>query len=353
MLYYIDIYFFLLRRILLDKNYTIKKVISVIMLMVLSFCINYIPTPYKVICFILIPILSGITGYLCSRADIIKITITSLILMMGSLCIKSPDIKSVYESLEMFVLMYPFSVFAGISIKKKSDFRTIYTYSVLIFILGIMLIMLKMSVVDKINIMDTYIREPLRLMMDSNLMFGQLASSMGNQSLTPEYINIIADSIAYSTPAVMIIATMIIMIVYIYILKRIVKFINKDEKFENIISFSRLKLKRTTVLVLFVMYLISLFASGMFGIITGNIISILTVMCTGCGLSLIDFYFRKYIRSSILRIIIYITFFTFVSFVFALFTFINPLTILSLLGMIDASRDFRKIDNFNIRILFK
>jgi len=352
-LYYIEVFIFIARRIPLEKKYTLTKAILVLIFLLSAASVGFVAQPYTAINCILISLCLGGIGYYCTKFDIVKAAIGLLSVLLVSFYIANPGLNSLYNGFRIFVIICPASLIAGVYIKKKSDFATIYTFSVLAFVLSIMLLMLKISVIDNVNIMDVYIRQPLKLVFNANLALHDLPLPVDKALFTPEYIKAIADSIAYSMPSAIIISAMVIIYIYIYFLKKIIKLINKNEKFENMVCFSHLKIKRTTVLTLFVLYLISLFASGMFGIIAGNIISILTVMCTACGFSVIDFYFKKSIRSTVLRIIIYISLFMFLSVIFALFTFSSPIMLISLIGMIDASRDFRKIDKTNIRIIFK
>lgn len=337
----------------MDKKNTLTKAILLLIFLFSAACISFVAQPYSALICIVLSFCIGALGYYCSKTDTIKITIGLFVILLGSFYISSQQINSLYSGLRVFLLICPVSLVAGISIKKKNDFESVYTLSVLSLVLSIMLIMLKVSMVDKINIMDEYIRKPIKMVFEANLAIHDFPLPVDAALLTPEYLKIIADSIAYSMPSSIIIGVMIIVFIYIYFLKKIIKLVNKDEKFENMACFSHLKIKRSTALTLFMLYLISLFASGMFGIIAGNIISILIVMCTVCGISLIDFYFKKAIKSAALRILIYITSFIFISVIFALFTFSSPLMLLSLVGMIDATRDFRKIDKSKIRIIFK
>lgn len=337
----------------MEKKYTVAKITMVTLLLILSICFYIIPPVYSTVIFILFAFCAGGVGYLYKTSDLIKIAIVSYLTATLSFYIKTPDITAFYFAFRDFLFLYPTAALTGYLLKKKYDFKTLYTYSVLSFVLCIMLYMLKLSAIDGINIMDKYIRQPVKFMMDTNIMLHDLPISADATIFTPEYVELIVESIAYSVPSVIIIASMFLVFTYIFVLKRIIKLINKDEKFENMVSFSNLKLKRTTVVTLFALYLVSIFSSGMFGIVIGNIISVLIIMCTACGLSLIDFYFKKAIRYSIIRITTYILLFAVISLVFALYTFMNPFMLLALIGMIDASRDFRKIDKSNIRIIFK
>ena len=56
--------------------------------------------------------------------------------------------------------------------------------------------------------------------------------------------------------------------------------------------------------------------------------------------------FKIKIKNKVIGIIAFVL-------LFALLPFVNPLMLIALVGMIDASRDFRKIDKFDIKIIFK
>ena len=85
-------------------------------------------------------------------------------------------------------------------------------------------------------------------------------------------------------------------------------------------------------------------SSSVIGIVAGNIVSVLSIACMGCGFSVVDFYFKKKVRFSFTRIVIYFFGIILLSVVTGFIGFLNPYLVFMFIGMIDASRDFRKIE---------
>lgn len=336
----------------MNKSSNVKKSICIGLFLIASFLFNIVPHSYSLLMYSLLAISFGVVSYFSSAVTLLVCSAISYLLVLSSYCITVPGKEVFYEASRVLLFVCPVSFFAGFAIKKKYDFHTLYTGSNLIFVLAVMLHLLKLVMIDKVSIVQSYIRVPLSLMTDmANI--SDISHLVAGQGIDSEVINYIVSSIASSLPSFIIIFSMVLTFVFIFVLKKVIRLFNNEENFPNLVPFSHLKLKRRTVLMLFVLYLVSIFLSGTSGIVVGNIISVLIVMCMGCGLSFIDFYFKKAIRNWIIRVFIYLTGFGFISLLFALLPFVNPLMILALAGMIDASRDFRKIDKFDIKIIFK
>lgn len=330
----------------------VKAIISALFLL-LSVSFYVISGSYSLITYIFLFALFAVMAYSSGVYTLVIYPIISYLLILLSIYLTNPGTEMFYEAFRVLLFVCPASGFMGYSLKKKYDFYVTYTGSVLIFVLSLMIHLAKVVLLDKINIIDTYIRIPFNLMLNSGFPMSAIPSAQGVLTTDPEIISHLVDALASSIPSIIIIFSMVAMIIMLFISKKAVKAVNRNESFEGMVPFSHLKIRRSTSLVLFILYLISIFASGTFGIIVGNIISVLVVMCIGCGFSLIEFYFKKAIRISVLRLFIYVTGFSFISLVLSMISFVNPVMLLALLGMIDAARDFRKIDKFNIRILFK
>ncbi len=336
----------------MNKASNVKKSICIGLFLIASFLFNIVPHSYSLLMYSLLAISFGVVSYFSSAVTLLVCSAISYLFVLLSYCITVPGKEVFYEAFRVFLFVCPVSFFAGFAIKKKYDFHTLYTGSNLIFVLAIMLHIMKLVMIDKVSIVQSYIRIPFSLMMNTANM-SDIPYLIAGQGIDSDVINYIVNSIVSSLPSVIIIFSMILTFVFIFVLKKIIRLFDSEQNFSSLVPFSHLKLKRRTVLTLFVLYLVSIFLSGTSGIVVGNIISILIVMCMGCGLSLIDFYFKKAIRNWVIRVFIYLTGFGIISLLFALLPFVNPLMLIALVGMIDASRDFRKIDKFDIKIIFK
>lgn len=105
-------------------------------------------------------------------------------------------------------------------------------------------------------------------------------------------------------------------------------------------GFFELKLLRSTCFVLIIFYIIDIFADdkSMFSAIFDNMTALLTVGFAICGLSFVDFHFRRRLRSGYLRAVVYIVIgivgFMLVPFIYEVLVFI---------GFFDGLRDMRRI----------
>ena len=106
---------------------------------------------------------------------------------------------------------------------------------------------------------------------------------------------------------------------------------------------NQLKMPRFASTILIILYIMTFFmkTSSFSGAIT-NILIIFSALYMVCGLSLIDFYFRKKIHW-IARILIYVTGGILLTVIGIIIPLANIFTILFLAGLFDSSRDFRHL----------
>ena len=84
MLYYIEVFIFIARRIPLEKKYTLTKAILVLIFLLSAASVGFVAQPYTAINCILISLCLGGIGYYCTKVDIVKAAIGLLLVLLAS-----------------------------------------------------------------------------------------------------------------------------------------------------------------------------------------------------------------------------------------------------------------------------
>ncbi len=160
------------------------------------------------------------------------------------------------------------------------------------------------------------------------------------EKLTKNLIETMEYTFRLYFPSMVIISSMVIG----YIIVMICSFVIKRTKIKDVevVSFSSLKAPRSMSTVAVISYLIIMVmgAETTVGAVLANVVFVLYTIIGVCGLSLLDYKFRKKIKSAVVRIIIYVLIFMFGG-VFLNFI-LNGLVIA---GILDSAYNFRRIDN--------
>ena len=186
--------------------------------------------------------------------------------------------------------------------------------------------------------------EALMLEITKNLEF----KPKGNLNLSPEELVSSIFKTAQNTitayfPSIVVISS----IFRSYIILRLASFVLKRAKLAEIetVPFSRIIAPRSMSTVAIITYLIYIFTNptSLLFPILGNVIFILYTIIGICGLSLIDFKLKSKIKTDFLRFLIYGLVFLFGGVFMSVIS-----SVLIIIGIMDASRDFRRIKTDNI-----
>ncbi len=99
---------------------------------------------------------------------------------------------------------------------------------------------------------------------------------------------------------------------------------------------------KSAIIVLVLSLVLFIIGKTGFEYVGVNVFIILSALYVFSGISLIDFYLRKIIKSTLLRIIIHFAIFTGFSLVTAVFPLINYFTVYIIIAVVDSFVNFRK-----------
>ncbi len=108
----------------------------------------------------------------------------------------------------------------------------------------------------------------------------------------------------------------------------------------RIVEFSRMRAPRSMTWIAVLLYLVYIFSeqgSGFWAVLANAVFILYTIIAV-CGFSLFDFLLGKVVRPAILRVLIYVATFLVAGLIFALIV-----DVLVIAGILDSSRDFRKL----------
>lgn len=199
------------------------------------------------------------------------------------------------------------------------------------------------------DIFETLIASPIEMYSKYALQIIEQsgAYSADNIRATNEMINALISSIATLMPAIIIIISVISTYFSYVFTKKVIEFITKEKI--SIQSFSELKMSNKAGFASFIFVILSLLIpSSVVSDAILNIIIIFFFAYFACGISIIDFYFKKTKIWWWVRLIIYMIVITLAS----VFISILPLSLI-LIAMFDARQDIRKLDAPDIIIEIK
>ncbi len=234
----------------------------------------------------------------------------------------------------------------GIALKKMDDAFFIVSVGAGANILVLLAQFVKLKLFDNIDILNVLIKTPLKSFFDS---YESLLSQSGTltdemQEMLHEASSVFIKMIEMLSPALLIISALLSAF-FIFLAARKVLYHVYKVVFLNIAHFWALQLGRKVSVLMFGLILATMLLPSD-SIVTQallNITVILSAVYVLCGLSVIDFFFRRTKIFSIARALIYvlalILLFLFTSFI----PIINPLYLLMFLGLFDSTFDFRKL----------
>ncbi len=165
--------------------------------------------------------------------------------------------------------------------------------------------------------------------------------NISSQQFSDTLISTLETTIRLYFPSFVVISSMITG----YIIIRVSGFVIKRAKLADvaIVRFSMLKAPRSMSIIAVLLYTAYIFmnSKSAFWPLLVNIVMILYTILGICGLSVLDYKFKDKIKSPIARFAIYFLVFLLGS------AFMNiVLNILIIVGILDAGRDFRQIENY-------
>ena len=108
----------------------------------------------------------------------------------------------------------------------------------------------------------------------------------------------------------------------------------------RIVEFSRMRTPRSMTWIAVLLYLVYIFSEqgSSFWAVLANAVFILYTIIAVCGFSLFDFWLGRVVRPAILRVLIYVATFLIAGLIFGLI-----IDVLVIAGILDSSRDFRRL----------
>ncbi|MBR5613763.1 MAG: DUF2232 domain-containing protein [Clostridia bacterium] len=164
------------------------------------------------------------------------------------------------------------------------------------------------------------------------------AEGMTPEAFAKTFIDMLEFTMRLYFPSIVVVSSMFSG----YIIIRISGFIIKRTKLAdvNVLPFSHLRAPGSVAFVAVVSYFIAMLSdtSSIFGSVLANVVFILYMILGICGLSFIDFRLKNSIKASVLRFLIYAAVLLFGGIFMGIIS-----NILIIIGILDSSRDFRKI----------
>lgn len=295
------------------------------------------------------PIFSLVGAFVCgvpmaalAARNGFKVTIPSIAAVFLVSLMVIGDVLSTVST--MFMSVLPGAVAGYLLGRKQPFFITV----------GATALMVCVGWLFQLLILDVFLGEGIEEMLKSAIsqskgMLETMISTLQKNGALGEAVNIDAlsktllDMVEYTArlyfPSFIIISSMVTG----YITMRFCGFVIKRTKVAevDVVPFSMIKAPRSMSYVAVFLCLIYVFSgqgSTLWNILA-NVVLILYTILGICGLSFIDYKFKSRVKSSVLRMVIYAAVFLLGS---ALMNLIS--NILIIIGILDSSRDFRKIE---------
>ena len=233
----------------------------------------------------------------------------------------------------------------GYTCKIKKDFLTVLVSGAISFLFAFITLLVEFKFVLKLDFIELFISAPIKQTIKA---YKEAFALSG-----VEQMQTIAESLSemswYITQTITMIIPSVFIIIcglgayFIFLAGR--KFMYKTE---HVIlpypHFHQLKMTKSATFIFAFLYIITMFmeVSEFSGAIT-NIIIVFYALFALCGLSFIDFYFRRKTANWILRIGAYFLASIVLTIFSILIPFANPLSLLLITAIFDSSRNFRRL----------
>lgn len=204
--------------------------------------------------------------------------------------------------------------------------------------LAVMLLQIgKMKWIDNINFMQTFVEQPISDMM-------QFYQSLYGTSVIPQdAIWLLQQAIGAVIPACFLIFSLYAAY-FVFLLSRKLLFCRCRMVFAEIPHFWELQLPRSVAILFAVAFLLStLLGMSQIGSAALNLALLLGSVFVLCGVSVIDYFFRRTGIVCGLRAVIYVIGFLVINVVTVILPLFNAILLLVLLGLADCFADLRKL----------
>ncbi|MBE7038124.1 MAG: DUF2232 domain-containing protein [Ruminococcaceae bacterium] len=321
-----------------------SRIFDIAVLIFITFI--YMTTNSSILFGLVSTVLFGIIAY---RQHYLVVALDALIVL---LCVVIYNVSNVYVDL-LYVIIDTLSlcftgVISGIMLKnRQKHFSTIVAVS----ISGIIKMLLSLLSIKRegYDIFETLIENPVNLYTEYTSSILKQSGAYSNETIDVinDLMNSFVSGISTLMPAIIIIISVITSYFSYVVVKKMIEIITKEKLYVQ--SFSQLKMSRKASIALLVFVLLTFVIPQ--SIVSDAILNIVVIFLFAyfmCGLSVIDFYFRKTKLWWWIRLVIYVILITVIS----MFLGALPLVFI-LLAMIDSRRDIRHIDMPDIVVEIK
>lgn len=327
------------------KNSKLSFIINIVIAAVLS--AGAVLFPYA--SWIIMAVTAVFFAINCYRYDAISssvLTVVSLAAILSAKCYTGITIDNIATAASTFCLTALNGAVIGWLTKGKSDFRMVITGGTLVNLASFVIEFALFKFHHGLDLMDELINKPIA---EFFTVYNEILTQTGVENA--EAIIGVMDDLQWAMQQMLATVTPSILILFSAAFAYVVFLIGRKLIFRrySIVMeyphFWQLQFPRYMSAILAVLFVITMFMSSspLAGAIT-NIIIIFCGLYFVCGLSVVDFFFkRKKNMHWIARIIIYITGFIVLSIIGMILPFANITTLLLFLGVIDGMADFRKL----------
>ncbi|NLY42659.1 MAG: DUF2232 domain-containing protein [Clostridiaceae bacterium] len=230
----------------------------------------------------------------------------------------------------------------GWGFKRKKDFRSLFVLSSSAYLFNLLLVIFLANKIYDVNLINQFILDPIEKMFTQIKESEDIAKLFGRGSIDITVLDELKDTISFFVPGFLLLAASFSGFLMLMFTKFILNRLKYD--YSYLPMFSQLKVGRTTVAVFVLSFLISrIITNSVISAALLNIAFILSAVLNICGLSVIDFFLKRYGIPGIVRVIIYIIGLNITMFVGLLIPIIHPFYILAVLALADSIFDFRKL----------
>lgn len=285
----------------------------------------------------------------CSRYSVAKsliLIVVSLAAVFTAKCYAGVTVDNLATAASSFCLLALNGAVIGWLIRSKNNFRMVITGGTLINLASFVIEFALFKFHHGLDLMDELINKPIA---EFFKIYSELIPQMGMDNA--KNVMDVMDDLQWAMQQMLATITPSLLIIFcaafaygIFLVGRKILF-RKHSVIMEYPHFWQLQLPRSMSAIMAVLFLLTMFmgSSPLAGAIT-NIVIIFFALYFMCGLSVLDFFFKK--KTNLhwaLRIPIYAVGFTVLSIIGMILPFANITTLLLFLGVIDGMVDFRRL----------
>ncbi len=327
------------------KNPTLGFIINIIIAAALS--AGAVVFPYASW---IIMAVSAVFFMVCAyRYDVpkaIALLAASLLSIVAAKCLSGINIDNLCTSVSTFCLVSLSGSVIGMLCRGKKDFRMVITGGCLVNLSAFLIDFAMYKFYYRIDLGEEFINRPIAEFFTAYreiLITADIEGAAGIIEILGDLQWYIQQMLATVAPSALII--LCALFAYgVFLIGRKIIFRKYGTVMESYPHFWQLQLPRYASMALAALFILTLFmnSSPLAGAVT-NIIIIFCTLYMVCGLSVVDFFFKKTILHWAVRIIIYAIAFTVLGIIGLILPVANISTVLLFVGVIDGMADFRRI----------